>query len=53
MLWDTLRETAVQMTPLRRLGNPVDIADVVAFIVSDQARWLTGQTIQAGGGVVM
>jgi 3-oxoacyl-[acyl-carrier protein] reductase len=53
MLWDTFRETAAQMTPLRRLGEPGDIADVVAFIVSDQARWITGQTIQAGGGVVM
>jgi 3-oxoacyl-[acyl-carrier protein] reductase len=53
MLWDTFRETGVQMTPLRRLGKPEDIADVVAFVVSDQARWLTGQTIQAGGGVVM
>jgi 3-oxoacyl-[acyl-carrier protein] reductase len=53
MLWDSFRETAAQMTPLGRLGKPGDIADVVAFIVSDQARWLTGQTIQAGGGVAM
>jgi 3-oxoacyl-[acyl-carrier protein] reductase len=53
MLWESLRETAPQMTPLGRLGNPGDIADVVAFIVSDQARWLTGQNIQASGGVVM
>ena len=53
MLWDSFRETAMQMTPLRRLGKPGDIADVVAFIVSDEARWLTGQTIQAGGGAVM
>ena len=53
MLWESLRETAPQMTPLGRLGKPGDIADVVAFIVSDQARWLTGQNIQASGGVVM
>ena len=53
MLWDSFRETGAQMTPLKRLGKPQDIADVVAFIVSDQARWLTGQTINAGGGVVM
>ena len=53
MLWDSFRETAAQMTPLRRLGKPRDIADVVAFLVSDEARWLTGQTIQASGGVVM
>lgn len=53
MLWDMFRETGPQMTPLKRLGKPGDIADVVLFIVSDQARWLTGQTIQASGGVVM
>jgi 3-oxoacyl-[acyl-carrier protein] reductase len=38
---------------LKRLGLPIDIADVVAFLVSDEARWLTGQNIQAGGGLVM
>src|SRR2546421_7594067 len=45
MLWDVFRETGAQMTPLKRLGKPHDIADVVAFVVSDQGRWLTGQTI--------
>lgn len=53
MLWESFRETAAQMTPLGRLGNPRDVADVVAFLVSDDARWLTGQTIQASGGAVM
>jgi 3-oxoacyl-[acyl-carrier protein] reductase len=53
MMWDSFRETATRMTPLKRLGKPQDIADVVAFVVSDQGRWLTGQTIQVGGGVVM
>ncbi|HEU5408139.1 MAG TPA: SDR family oxidoreductase [Nitrospira sp.] len=38
---------------MKRLGVPKDIADVVAFIVSEEARWITGQTIQAGGGIVM
>lgn len=53
MLWDSVRDTAPQMTPLKRLGKPGDIADVVAFLVSDEARWLTGQNLQASGGVVM
>jgi 3-oxoacyl-[acyl-carrier protein] reductase len=53
MLPDSLRETGPKMTPLGRLGKPEDIADVVAYVVSDQSRWLTGQTIQAGGGIVM
>lgn len=39
-------------TALRRLGEPEDIADVVAFLASDEARWLTGLTIAANGGLV-
>lgn len=39
-------------TALRRLGQPEDIADVVAFLASDEARWLTGLTIAANGGLV-
>ena len=46
-------EVGTQMSPLKRLGTVGDIADVVAFVVSDQGRWLTGQNIHAGGGVVM
>jgi 3-oxoacyl-[acyl-carrier protein] reductase len=38
-------------TPLGRLGEPEDIAEIVAFLVSDQGRWITGQTIGAGGGM--
>jgi 3-oxoacyl-[acyl-carrier protein] reductase len=53
MLPDAFRETGAQMSPLKRLGTPQDIADVVLFLVSDQGRWLTGQNIHAGGGVVM
>ncbi len=53
MMPDAFRETGAQMSPLKRLGTPQDIADVVAFIVSDRARWLTGQNIHASGGVVM
>ena len=47
------RNMGEQMSPFNRLGLPSDVADVVAFLVSEQARWLTGQTIQAGGGIVM
>jgi len=53
MMPDAFRETGAQMSPLKRLGTPQDIADVVVFIVSDQARWLTGQNMHASGGVVM
>jgi 3-oxoacyl-[acyl-carrier protein] reductase len=37
-------------TPLGRVGQPDDVADVVVFLASDQARWVTGQTIYVGGG---
>ena len=37
-------------TPLGRTGKPEDIADVIVFLASEQARWLTGQLIYAGGG---
>ncbi len=39
-------------TALRRLGEPEDIADVVAFLASDEARWLTGLTLAANGGLI-
>jgi 3-oxoacyl-[acyl-carrier protein] reductase len=39
-------------TALRRLGEPEDIADVVAFLASDESRWLTGLTIAANGGLI-
>lgn len=41
------------MTPLRRLGQPEDIADVIVFLASEQAHWLTGQLIYASGGFLM
>jgi 3-oxoacyl-[acyl-carrier protein] reductase len=37
-------------TPLGRVGRPEDVADVIVFLASDQAHWLTGQLIYAGGG---
>ncbi|KAA5831902.1 SDR family oxidoreductase [Saccharopolyspora hirsuta] len=40
------------MTPLGRLGRPADIADVVAFLVSPDSHWVTGQNIRATGGLV-
>lgn len=42
---------AITQTPLGRTGKPDDIADVVTFIASDDARWVTGSLLQAGGGL--
>lgn len=48
----TWPEAVPPWTALRRLGEPEDIADVVAFLASDEARWLTGLTIAANGGLI-
>jgi 3-oxoacyl-[acyl-carrier protein] reductase len=39
--------------PLRRIGRPEDVADVIVFLASEQARWLTGQLLYVGGGARM
>lgn len=44
-----MKELVKKSSPLGRIGQPEDIADVVAFLASKQARWLTGQRILANG----
>jgi len=44
------REVALGMQALKRIGKPEDVADVVAFIASDGARWITGASIPVDGG---
>jgi 3-oxoacyl-[acyl-carrier protein] reductase len=46
-------EQATALTALGRLGEPADIADVVAFLASPAARWITGQNIRATGGLIL
>jgi len=46
-----VRTMLIQRTPLRRLGEPADIADVAAFLVTEDARWVTGQSIRVDGGI--
>ncbi|MBF6195371.1 SDR family oxidoreductase [Nocardia implantans] len=41
------------MSPLRRVGQAADVADVVGFLASDDARWVTGQWIDATGGALL
>ena len=51
MLPEQYREYGASLSPFKRVGAPEDVADVAAFLASDQARWITGQNVQAGGGV--
>jgi 3-oxoacyl-[acyl-carrier protein] reductase len=44
------REAALGMQALKRVGKPEDVADVVAFLASDEARWITGASIPVDGG---
>ena len=44
------REVALGMQALKRIGQPEDVADVVAFLASDAARWITGASIPVDGG---
>jgi 3-oxoacyl-[acyl-carrier protein] reductase len=48
-----VKQRAAASSPFNRIGTPQDIADVVAFLVSDQGQWLTGQDICANGGANM
>ena len=44
------REVVLGMQALKRIGKPEDVADVVAFLASDSARWITGASIPVDGG---
>ena len=44
------REYTLGMQALQRIGKPDDVADVVTFVASDAARWITGETLEASGG---
>lgn len=46
------RQRFAQMAALGRLGRPEDVADVVAFLASDEARWVTGQNLRVNGGLI-
>ena len=45
-----LERAVLPSIPLRRIGGPEDVADVVVFLASHQASWVTGQRIFVGGG---
>jgi len=52
MLPDKFRDFGAGMSPFKRVGTAQEVADVVAFLAGPEAGWVTGQNVQAGGGVV-
>ncbi|MDB2087188.1 3-oxoacyl-[acyl-carrier-protein] reductase [Clostridium paraputrificum] len=53
VLGDKFKEEAKKNIPLKRLGKAEDVAEVVAFLASDSANYITGQVINVDGGMVM
>jgi NAD(P)-dependent dehydrogenase (short-subunit alcohol dehydrogenase family) len=51
-LWETREQEIATHIPLRRLGEPDDIASVILMLCSDASSWLTGQTIVVDGGTI-
>ncbi|NJC70172.1 SDR family oxidoreductase [Planosporangium thailandense] len=52
-LWENYEEQLKEHLPLGRIGEPDDIADVIAFLVGDKSRWMTGQTLVIDGGAMV
>jgi NAD(P)-dependent dehydrogenase (short-subunit alcohol dehydrogenase family) len=50
---DTGRDATLAMQALKRIAQPEDIADVIAFLCSDKARWITGAVIPVDGGTLL
>ena len=48
-----LKDMFIEMTPLGRYGEPEDIANAVAFLVSDEASYITGHVLSVDGGMAM
>lgn len=48
--YEQMKDASIRLSPARRMGQPEDIADVVGFLCTDGARWITGQTLVVDGG---
>ena len=52
-LWESGEAEAASRIPLGRLGTPADVARAVRFLVSDDASWITGETLVIDGGMMV
>jgi len=52
-LSDDLKQNAVKMIPLGRVGTPADVAQAVAFLASEEAAYITGHVLNVNGGMLM
>lgn len=50
---DHARDLVSRLSPLGRVAEPADVADVVAFLASDASRWITGQRVDTSGGALL
>ena len=48
-----LKESALKMIPLGKVGSPEDVANCVAFLASDEAEYITGHVLNVNGGMLM
>ena len=53
VLSDELKQTALKMIPLGRVGTPDDVANAVAFLASEHASYITGHVLNVNGGMLM
>lgn len=49
---DEIRQILLPKFPMGRIGLPEDVAQIIAFLASDEARWITGQIINSEGGFI-
>jgi len=48
--YEQMKDASIRLSPARRMGQPDDVADVVGFLCTEGARWITGQTLIVDGG---
>ena len=53
VLGDEVRDQIMSQIPLARFGSPEDVASAVRFLASEDAAYITGQTLHVDGGMVM